>query len=65
MKNRIQSDFDRDFAVVTEVPTGACEQRCPVCGGEEYNKRHHAGNALAPEGYWRECDDCGHKSEVS
>ncbi len=65
MQNRIQSDFDRAFAVVTEGPTGPREQRCPVCNSDKYGKRHHGGSFLAPEGAWRECDDCGHKSEVS
>lgn len=62
MKNttdRIASDFNRALEIITSQP------RCPRCGGEEYNKRHHRGSALAPEGSWRECDDCGHASEPS
>lgn len=39
--------------------------RCPKCNSDDYSKRHHEGNALAPDGSWFECNECGHKSEVS
>jgi hypothetical protein len=41
------------------------EPLCPACNGDDYGKRHHNGSFLAPEATWRECDDCGHKSEPS
>ncbi len=39
--------------------------RCPACNSEDVSRRHHHGNALAPECHWWECADCGHKSEPS
>lgn len=38
---------------------------CPKCGSDDYGKRHHEGNFLAPECHWHECNDCGHKTEPS
>lgn len=38
---------------------------CPKCGSDDVTRRHHHGNALAPECHWYECNECGHKSDPS
>lgn len=39
--------------------------KCAKCGGTDVSRRHHDGNALAPECHWWECNDCGHQTEPS
>jgi predicted RNA-binding Zn-ribbon protein involved in translation (DUF1610 family) len=38
---------------------------CPKCGSDDMSRRHHAGNMLAPECHWLECNECGYESDPS
>lgn len=53
------ADTQRDHAAERTRRT----QECPECGSDDVSRRHHRGNALAPECHWWECNNCGHKSD--
>lgn len=43
--------------------TDAGDPVCPKCGSEGWDQFHHHGDFVAPECWWWECDDCGHRTE--